>query len=357
MKAVKIILKVILAVVLFVGVFIGYLTIREYRPKQLEEVKVNNNSVTKVTLNETISLMTFNIGYAGLGKDEDFVMDGGKKGRADSKDVLLSYLEGIKTTLKDNQVDIYLLQEVDKPSRRSYFTNQANTFKELFSNYDESFSLNFKADFVPFPVSFTDYLGKVESGIQTLSKYEIEESFRHQTPGSFAWPLRVANLKRAIQVNYLPIVGTTKKLVIINLHLSAYDDGGMRILETEYLMELLKQEKELGNYVIVGGDFNQTYEAVENNYLIPEAEVKKGLWAPLILKESSVAEGYQFIYSEIATCRSLDKPLTDELNHYYYIIDGFIISDNVEFVSFENLAQGFLYSDHEPLILEVKLLP
>ncbi len=357
MKAPKILIKVLLAILIFVAIFLSYFTIREYRPKKLEEMTITSNSNKKVKLDDNISLMTFNIGYSGLGKDEDFVMDGGKKGRADSKDVVLKYLEGIKNILTENEVDFYLLQEVDNPSRRSYFTNQTKEFKELFNDYDESFSLNFKADFVPFPVSFTDYIGKVESGIQTLSRFEISSSVRHQTPGSFSWPLRIANLKRAIQVNHLDIEGSDKKLVIINLHLSAYDDGGMRVLETEYLMEILKEERSLGNYVIVGGDFNQTYEAVESNFKIPEEAINKGIWAPLTLKEENITFGYNFIYSEEATCRSLDKPLTDVNNHYYYIIDGFLISDNIELVNFENLNIGFLYSDHEPLKMEVKLLP
>lgn len=354
MKFFKILVKVLIAILLFVVVVLTYFTIREYRPKQIEEMNVNSKSNEVVKLDESLKVMTFNIGYSGLGKDEDFVMDGGKKGRANNKDVVLGYLDGIKNTLNNNDADFYLLQEVDRPSRRSYFTNQEEAFMDMFSNYNSVFSLNFKADFVPFPVSFTDYLGKVESGIQTLSKYKINESFRHQTPGSFAWPVKTVNLKRAIQVNYLPIEGSTKKLVLINLHLSAYDDGGMRIAETKYLIELLNKEKLAGNYVIVGGDFNQTYEDVKDVYTYEGAP--NYLWKPLILAEESIPDGYSFIYSDSATCRSLDKPLTDVDDHYYYIIDGFILSDNIELVNFTNLNLGFLYSDHEPLVMEVKLL-
>ncbi len=352
MKFLKVLTKVLVGILLFVIVVLMYFTIREYRPKQIEETSVHSKSSEVVKLDESLKVMTFNIGYSGLGKDEDFVMDGGKKGRANSKEVVLGYLSGIKDTLDSNYADFYLLQEVDRPSRRSYFTNQEEAFMEMFSNYNSVFSLNFKADFVPFPVSFTDYMGKVESGIQTLSKYQIKESFRHQTPGSFAWPVKTVNLKRAIQVNYLKITGSDKLLVLINLHLSAYDDGGMRIEETKYLMELLEKEKEAGNYVIVGGDFNQTYEDVKDKF--PDVE---GLWNPLILKEESIADGYSFIYSDKATCRSLDKPLLNVDDHHYYIIDGFIISDNVELIDFTNIGLGFTYSDHEPLILEVKLKP
>ncbi len=355
MRFLKFIISIIIALLILVGAVLVYFTIREYRPQDEEVMTVSNNSELEVELDKEISLLTFNIGYAGLGVDEDFKVDGGKKGRADSEDVVRGYLDGIKDILSEVEADIFLLQEVDKPSRRSYFINQVDEFGELFSDYDEVFSYNFLADFVPFPFSFTDYMGKVASGIQTLTKFKITESIRYQTPGGFKWPVRTVNLKRAIQVNYLPIKDSEKELVIINLHLSAYDDGEMKKAETIFLAEeILKKEYEKGNYVIVGGDFNQTHPDVIDNYPIP---TEKNLWKPPLFDVDVLPNGFRFIYSETATCRSLDKPLKDPDNHYYYIIDGFIISDNISEISFENLNKGFLYSDHEPLLLKVKLIP
>ncbi|MFA7204586.1 MAG: endonuclease/exonuclease/phosphatase family protein, partial [Candidatus Caldatribacteriota bacterium] len=237
MKFLKIFISTIIGLLMIIGVVLVYFTVREYRPQDEETMTVSNHSELEIELDQEISVLTFNIGYAGLGINEDFVMDGGKKGRADSKDVVRSYLDGIKDILSTVNADIFLLQEVDKPSRRSYYINQVDELSELFSNYDKVFSYNYLADFVPFPVSFTDYMGKVASGIQTLSKYKISESIRYQTPGGFSWPVRTVNLKRAIQVNYLPIKDSDKELVIINLHLSAYDDGEMKKAETKFLAE------------------------------------------------------------------------------------------------------------------------
>lgn len=355
MKFLKILISTIIGLLMIIGVVLVYFTVREYRPQDEETMTVRNNSDLEVILNEEISILTFNIGYAGLGINEDFVMDGGKKGRPDNKEVVRGYLDGIKDILTTVDADIFLLQEVDKPSRRSYYINQVDELSELFSNYDKVFSYNYLADFVPFPFSFTDYMGKVASGIQTLSKYKISESIRYQTPGGFSWPVRTVNLKRAIQVNYLPIKDSDKELVIINLHLSAYDDGEMKKAETIFLAEeILKREIEKGNYVIAGGDFNQTHPDVIDNYPVP---TENNLWKPSIFDIDVLPDGFQFIYSETATCRSLDKPLEDPENHYYYIIDGFIISNNIEKTSFENLNKGFLYSDHEPLLLNIKLIP
>ena len=40
---------------------------------------------------------------------------------------------------------------------------------------------------------------------------------------------------------------------------------------------------------------------------------------------------------------------------YTVTLDGFIISDNVECLSYENINTGYSYSDHDPVYLEFKL--
>lgn len=211
----------------------------EYRPNEIEILETSGDASKQLILDDTLNLMTFNIGYASLGEYEDFVMDGGERGRPKSKDVVFEYLQGIKSILKTYESDVYFLQEVDEHSRRSYNTNQVKTLHETVGDnaYQSVFAYNFKVSFVPFPVSFSEHIGHVASGMQTLSQYEMASSKRMQFPGEFSWPLRTANLKRAMIVTRLPIKDSDKELILINLHMSAYDDGSMRKQE----MELLKK--------------------------------------------------------------------------------------------------------------------
>ena len=352
----KIILKVLVVLILIVGAFLGYLTLFEYKPGKLETLSVETNSTSEVALDTSYKALTFNIGYASLGIDEDFVMDGGKKGRTDSKSVMQGYLEGITGILSDNPSDFYLLQEVDLKSRRSYYVNQVAEIKTtLGDTYSETFAYNFKAQFVPFPVSFTDYIGYVESGLQTLSKFDIDEAVRHQFPGSFSWPLRIANLKRAMVVHELPINGSDKSLMVVNLHMSAYDgDGTLRLQEMAYLKTFLDEQKTLGNYVIVGGDFNQTFPDAKDIY--PPIQ---DIWIAYDMEDDFLPLGYDFqIDLNHPSCRLLDKPYDPTaLDTQYYIIDGFIVSDNITVESVVNLNHGFLYSDHNPVQLSFKLNP
>ncbi|HHX81256.1 MAG TPA: endonuclease [Acholeplasmataceae bacterium] len=351
----KIVLIVVFALVLVVAITLGYFTIVEYNPKDVEPLLIKNNLETKVELDQDISVLTFNIGYAGLGKNEDFVLDGGMKSRPDSKDVVESYLDGIKSLLTSHPSDIYMLQEVDLGSRRSYFIDESNEIEELLgNNYNSTFAYNYNAKFVPFPVSLTNYLGKIESGILTLTKYQVKSSHRYQLPGAFAWPVRTVNLKRAMMVNVLPINNSSKELIVINLHMSAYDgDGSLRAQEMEMLKEFLNEQASLGNYVIVGGDFNQTFPAAKGVY-----PAKPGYYVAYPIDNDFLPSEYRFaIDITKPSCRLLNEPYNKTSpNTQYYIIDGFIVSNNIKINKVETIDHDFQYSDHNPVSLLIQLL-
>ncbi len=58
----------------------------------------------------------------------------------------------------------------------------------------------------------------------------------------------------------------------------------------------------------------------------------EGKWAPGIIDVSSFDEGWQFLMDErVPSCRSLDQPLkgADLNTFHFYLIDGFIVSENV----------------------------
>ena len=66
-----------------------------------------------------------------------------------------------------------------------------------------------------------------------------------------------ANLKRCLLVSYVPLEGSDKQLVLVNLHLEAYDDGEGKAAQTEMLMDFLTGEYEKGNYIIAGEDVHE----------------------------------------------------------------------------------------------------
>ena len=72
-----------------------------------------------MTLPDTLTILSWNIGYAGLGDNMDFFYDGGRRVR-DSRERTARNLKEIVETISRVNPDIALLQEVDLDSRRSY---------------------------------------------------------------------------------------------------------------------------------------------------------------------------------------------------------------------------------------------
>lgn len=347
-KFLKPILITVLSIVLLVGCFFGYLTVTEYNPDAVIPVQVKGIDGGSVRAGENISVLSWNIGYCGLGRESDFFMDGGKDTRSADKATSLRYLDAIHSFVESENADITLLQEVDKNSTRSYHTDQT----EVLSRGATAYALNYSCDFVPFPLP---PIGKVESGVFTSSLYSIEDADRIALPCPFTWPVRTANLKRCMLVSYLPVEGNDNYLVMINVHLEAYDSGEGKIAQTNMLRDFIADEYAKGNYVIVGGDFNQSLPGGSEKYRINHPE----LWAPGTLEESLLPDGFRFAYDVSApTCRLLNQPYdpSDTENTDYYVIDGFIVSPNVEISSVETVSLDFENSDHNPVRLSVKLL-
>jgi len=368
-RILKIFLILLIVIISLAGLFVITLQIFEYRPADETILTIENNvedvATSYVQLNQNIKAMTFNIGYSSLSQTEDFVMDGGEKGRMDDEESVQANLDGISQILLDADANIFFLQEVDVDSDRSYNIQQYATLSDLL-NMPVTLGYNYRCIFVPFPLELGQMMGNVNSGIMTSTEYYAEEATRIQLPGSFSWPLRLANLKRCAVVTRMPIFNSNKYLVIINVHLSAYDDGTMRLQEMAALQTLMQTEYALGNYVVVGGDFNQTFpgaytenEDATTDYLY---ELKDpSFWQAYGMDDTWFTEqGWLFgVDPSTPTCRLLHQPYdTVNLeNNQYYVIDGFIVSPNVDIISVTTLVANFQYSDHNPVELIFNLRP
>lgn len=352
-KVFKIVLIVLGAVLLLAAGLILWLSVCEFKPADVTDVKVENNSQVgefSPFLDQELTVISWNIGYAGLGKDSDFFMDGGENVSSADQDAVTASLLGIYKQLYtgNNQAGIYMLQEVDKNSARTYGMDES----DCLGIYNSTYALNYSCPFVPYPLP---PIGRVNSGLLTTTMYDIDSSERISLPCPFDWPVSTANLKRCLLVSYLPIEGSSSKLVIVNLHLEAYDDGEGKIAQTKQLREFIQSEYEKGNYVIAGGDFNQVFPGGIEKYPNEHPE----LWEPGIITEDIMPEGWSLAYDlETPSCRLLNQPYdpADTENTQYYVIDGFIISPNVELISVETLNAGFEFSDHNPVHLKVRLI-
>lgn len=348
LKTIGIILAVLL--VLVVGL-LGFLSLTEYLPEANEPVNAEGHAAKTLSEGDTITLMSWNIGYGALGETSDFFMDGGSMVRAESKETVRTNLDAILSEIRSVKPDIVLLQETDRNSSRSFKIDEYAYLKDGLYDFQSAFANNYKVSYVPYPVP---PLGTVDSGIATFSGFAINSSERVQLPVPFSWPVRTINLKRCLLVSRIPVEGSDRELVIVNLHLEAYDDGEGKLAQTKMLAELLIREAKAGNYVIAGGDFNQIFSSADasaypcygDNWAAPEIDV------------TQFGEGWSFLMDEtVPSCRLLNMPYqgADADTFQYYLIDGFIVSENLRIETFETKDLGFVNSDHNPVVLSVTL--
>ena len=338
---------VCLAVLILLGAFLGFLTVTEYRPQPIEPAEIGITDVQTPYTGEALRILTFNTGYSGLDKSTDFIMDGGKSAEPENAEIVKANMQGIGDILQKADADICLLQEVDKNSSRTFHLNQWEQFALDLPEYETCYAPNFKCHFVPYPLQAP--IGSIDGGIATYSRYNMIDPLRHSLPVPFQWPVRTANLKRCLLVSRVPIQDTSKELVLVNLHLEAYDDGEGKIAQTKQLISLLQEEYAKGNYVVAGGDFNQSFPDVKTE-IKPTSE-----WVPGLLSE--LPEQWKYVYDEtVPTCRLLNQPYdpSSDLTQHY-VLDGFIVSPNVEVTKVETMDEQFTYSDHNPVVMEIKL--
>jgi endonuclease/exonuclease/phosphatase family metal-dependent hydrolase len=344
MKVIRPLLYVILTLAGVFLLFLLFSTLDDYKPDQVtaEEPGCEPEKLAD-TLN--IDLVIWNIGYAGLDASMDFFYDGGKQMRPDREGVRRN-LDGIKKTLELYKgFDFILLQEVDQDSKRSYHLNEYQEIQEVFPDYHSSFGKNYDVGFVPIPV--TEPMGSVLSGLMTLSKACPREVERHSFPGNYSWPMKLFMLDRCFLVSRYPIQDQ-KELVLINTHNSAYDDGSLRAQQMTFLRTFLISEYEKGNYVIVGGDWNQTPYGVEPRLPSHPFDTENLTY----IEKDFPAPGWQWACDKTRpTNRRVDVPY-DKATSLTTIIDCYLLSPNIALRHVETMDLDFLYSDHHPVHLQ-----
>ena len=350
LKKILLILAIILGAILLGAVALfTYLTITEFRPEPEEAVAVENDQSQSLEAQQ-ITLVSWNVGYGALGKESDFFMDGGTEVRPGSRSTVEKNLAGIESLIRSTTADFFLLQEVDSGSKRSYSLDEKTQLSGAGA-WTSSYALNFSCNYVPYPFPT---IGKVRSGLLTLSRYHVEEATRISLPCPFSWPVSMANLKRCLLVNRIPVKGQNRELVLVNLHLEAYDDGEGKLAQSQQLREFLEAEYQKGNYVVAGGDWNQIFPESEKTW--PNTHVD--LWTPGYLDPKELGSGWQYVWDEtVPTCRLLNQPYdpADTQRTQYYVIDGFLVSPNLEVAAVQTLDMGFAYSDHNPVQLTLNL--
>jgi endonuclease/exonuclease/phosphatase family metal-dependent hydrolase len=357
MKILKKILKAFLIIITtlvlgFIGLII-YAMISDYKPEVKETIS-QSDSPAKLDDSLTLTLLTWNIGYAGLDKNMDFFKDGGTKVITPEE----NFRENISMIgdflMNNDTIDFILLQEIDKNSKRSYRIDQYQRLSEILSGHFPSFAKNYDVFFVPAPPS--NPMGKVLSGIATWSKFIPESSARYSLPGDFGFPTQLFYLDRCFMVNRYRIENG-KELVLINTHNEAFDAGGkIRKAQMEMLREFVLNEYNSGNYVIAGGDWNQNPPGFKPAFRMnKEFTGQIGNFYLMGIESDYMPEEWNWIYDPATPSFRTLITAYDLTTTPTSVCDFFLISPNMESVSVKCPHLGFANSDHNPVLIQVKL--
>lgn len=329
--------------------FLLYASLNDFKPEE----KINQFAGQEADIiadSAELNLLIWNIGYAGLDASMDFFYDGGNQMRP-SKEGVNDNLEGIQSILAPfNGFDFILLQEVDIDSKRSYHINQVEKISADFKGYQHFIGTNYDVFFVPIPVS--NPMGQVESGLMSLSSYTPTTADRYSFPGNYSWPTSLFMLDRCFLVERHP-VSDGKELLVINTHNSAYDDGSLRKQQMDYLKDFLLKEYNKGNFLIVGGDWNQSpfglspelpshlFDTISLTYVEKDFPAPQWSWAfdPTLPTNRRVSTPY-----EQSTCLTT-------------VIDYYLLSPNITIEEVKTLDVDFRFSDHQPVHLKARLNP
>ena len=380
MRKIIIIIGITLStVLLFVLGYCGYVILSYDRIGSMELEISSNTNLSKLSVDETYSISTYNIGFGAYSQDFTFFLDTGydKDGnetcghdsKAKSKEEVIFNIEGSIKTIKDLDLDFILLQEVDIKATRSHKVNQNQMFIDEFKNYDNVMCINFDSTFLPYPLY--DMHGKSLAGLSTFSKYKITSAERVEYTISDSLS-KLFDLDRCFNVNVIE-VENGKKLYLINSHMSAYDKGGViREKQIKELNNFINKCYDNGDYVLVGGDFNHDLLTYNPDYKYSDTFrpfnniLKDPDWVASYfdsLGKSPLNENFKVVASDnVPTCRNNDMKWTPN-ETYVCVVDGFIVSKNIEVVKHYNIEtkngnlklNGFAYSDHQPAYLDFKL--
>ena len=167
-KAWKIVLAVVLALLVVVLGYVAYVFI-DYHRIGNQELTVERNAAATVEAGKEYGILSYNIGFGAYEDDYSFFMDGGTESRAWSEERLTANIERIGAFLQQQDADLYLLQEVDRDSTRSYHVDEVAMLTAQLPGLGYIWAQNYDSPYLFYPLDQPH--GKSVSGLLTLSSF------------------------------------------------------------------------------------------------------------------------------------------------------------------------------------------
>lgn len=330
-------LRVGVAAALFLAVYSSIVVIGNRIQDEVRIEKIGAGAPSRSLAGDTLSVKTWNLGYGGLGAESDFSADGGKSLLPPSRKVVDKNVRGIAAQLEASSEDVIILQETARPSLLTRGANTVGAVSDALVDRDNAFSADFVLKFLPWPL-------RPRHGL--YSSVDIKGAERELAPLPLEPGYILGLSRRLYHMHIIRFPFPSGHWTVINVHLSAFDEGAnVRQAQLRAVLDYAQTEYEKGGHVIVGGDWNLEFVRPER----PTTTEDKFLFWVHPFPYEELAPGWRAaIDPATPSVRTNERPYTRGEN-FTTVIDGFVISPNVEALSVTTRDLDFQITDHHPV--------
>jgi endonuclease/exonuclease/phosphatase family metal-dependent hydrolase len=301
-----------------------------------EEIETYDPTSTPHQLGDTISIITYNLGYLS-GMTNNLPLER-------TETLFTNHLAQAKELLHNTQPDIVAFQEIDFGADRSFNVDQLYALSTSHSFTSASRAINWDKRYVPFPYwPVSMHFGKVVSGQAILSRFPIINNDIHTLvkPEGNPFYYNAFYIDRLAQVSTIKI--GKQPLFVINVHLEAFH-ADTREIQIRTVLKLFHQYSE--QYpVILCGDFNSTpphaSEPWQDDHVIQTLLADYQMEMAIGLTENAKNESDYFTFSSESPSKRID---------YFFYNPKFI-----QFIDARVIHEAGTISDHLPVSMRFVL--
>lgn len=306
----------------------------------------DSSSADAPLVGRSLTLTTWNLGYAGLGRDSDFIADGGRRLRAANGPAIDRTIDVIAAFLRAEAargVDALLLQEA---AESGFMTRRRDLLGRLDAALPSArrwYYPDVLSRRPPPPIGLSH-------GLATYAFRGRAAAHASPLPGE-GGPLIGGLWRRYAALALRLFTDTAGAWTVINLHLAAFDRGGRRRrAQAAAALDLARTAAAAGDAVVLGGDWNHALAETAFPYEGPARCLDWIRRFPVDL----LGPGWRLACDpSTPTVRALDRPYQQNRS-FTAVIDGFVVSPGVEIIAVEGVDLGFEASDHHPVRLSLR---
>lgn len=336
------VLSLVILLVVALGAFIWWAVGGSLPKRSLLPVEQVENP-PQFPVPDVLTVVSYNIGHGQGIKEQAWDYR--------DKSVTVKQLSAVADAMAAMDADIFLLQEVDIDSNRTYRINQIEFLKMRTQHPYHACAMVWEKNYLPFPYwPPAHHLGYVRAANCVLSRFPLSNHERiiFDKPASNPFWYNWGYLDRGIERVDVTIGDT--KLALLNVHFEAWE----REAREKQALVTLDYLKEITVPVIMGGDFNTVPKDAPKTSAFaddPTVDYLDETTLPTIEEKGVDVKVARLNAPDNAAHQLYTFPADEpdrRLDHIY------LFGKSLEFVDFRVVSEAGTASDHLPVMAKIK---